>query len=95
MTVERIGPLDPIQNIKKAEKNTRPKRSEGTDTISLSAEAKSKAEIYNATELAKSASDIRRERVEEVKRKLQDPSYISEKVISDVAEKIMEFFELS
>ncbi|MBA7622607.1 hypothetical protein ES703_29985 [subsurface metagenome] len=95
MTIERIGPLDPVQNLKKTGEKTRANRKEGTDSISLSAEAKSKADVYQALEMAKSAPYIRNERVEEVKRKLKDPSYITEKVISELADRLMEYFGIS
>ncbi len=95
MTIERIGPIDPVQSVKKAQKGERTKRSEGSDSISLSAEAKSKAEVYKALEMAKSAPDIRQDRIEEVKKKLQDPSYITEKVIEELADRLMEYFEIS
>lgn len=95
MTIERIGPSDPVQNVKKSGKSDKPGRSAGADSISLSEEAKSKAEVYQATEMVKNAPDIRWERVEQVKKKLQDPSYISEKVISEVADKILDLFGIS
>jgi negative regulator of flagellin synthesis FlgM len=95
MTIERIGPIDPVQNLKKAGKTAKPKASDSADSISFSAEARSKAEIYNATELAKSAPAVRQERVEEVKRKLQDPSYISDKLIDALADRLMEYFEIT
>lgn len=95
MTVERIGPIDPLQSVKKTQKSEKPKRSEGSDSISLSAEAKSKAEVYQALEIAKSSPDIRQDRVEEIKRKLQDPSYITEKVINELADRLMEYFGIS
>ena len=95
MTIERIGPLDPVQNLKKTGKKTMTNGNKGTDSISLSAEAKSKADVYQALEMAKSAPYIRNERVEEVKRKLKDPSYITEKVISELADRLMEYFGIS
>ena len=59
MTIERIGPIDPVQNVKKTGKTAKPKANDGADSISFSAEARSKAEIYNATELAKSDGRLR------------------------------------
>ena len=95
MTIERIGPMDPIPSFKKAKGPEKPKRGEGADSISLSAEAKSKAEVYQATEMAKNAPGIRWELVEAAKKKLQDPNYISEKVVDAVAERLMEYFEIT
>ena len=95
MTVDRIGPIDSVQSVKKSNKSAKPKRSDGADSINVSAEAKLKAEIYQATELAKSAQEIRWDRVQEVKKKLEDPNYISEQVIDEVAERLMEQFDIS
>ncbi|HVO39618.1 MAG TPA: flagellar biosynthesis anti-sigma factor FlgM [Spirochaetia bacterium] len=92
MTVERIGPLDPAANIKKSEKPSRLKAKSDVDSINVSAEARSKAEVFKATEAAKSAPDVRIDRVEEMKRKLQDPSYPSQEVIEKAAEEIMKSF---
>jgi negative regulator of flagellin synthesis FlgM len=94
MTVERIGPLEPASNIQKTEKPSRLRPKGGTDSINVSEEARSRSEIFKATETAKTAPDVRLDRVEEVKRKLQDPSYPSEEVIEKTAEGVMKAFGL-
>lgn len=94
MTIQGIGPLDPIAKVNKAEKAEKPKKTDATDSINVSQEAKSRAEIYQATEMAKRADDIRWDRVEEVSRKLSDPNYLSAKVLEETAEKIMDSFGL-
>ena len=95
MTIERVGPVDPLQNLKKTKGPDKPRKSEGADSISVSEEARSKAEVYQATELAKGAPEIRWELVEEAKKKLLDPNYISDKVVDTVAERLMEYFEIT
>jgi negative regulator of flagellin synthesis FlgM len=90
MTIEGIGPIDPVIKYNKAEKPEKTEKDKKSDSINLSEEAKSKAEIYKATESAKNAGDIRWDRVAEVKRKLEDPNYISDDVIEVVARKIMD-----
>ena len=95
MTIGRVGPLDPIQNLKKTGKSRLLENKNVADSVSLSSEAKSKSEIYNAVEIARSTPDIRTDRVEEVKRKLQDPNYVTEKVIDELADKLMELFDIS
>jgi negative regulator of flagellin synthesis FlgM len=92
MTVERIGPLDLTSNIKKAERPSRTHRKSDLDSINVSEEAKSKAEVLKATEIARKASEIRTDRIEEVKRKLQDPSYPSRQVIETAADNILKSF---
>jgi len=92
MTVERIGPLDPTSNVKKADKASKPKAKSDVDSINVSQEARSKSEVLKAMEAAKTAADVRLDRVEEVKRKLQDPSYPSQEVIEKTAEGILKSF---
>jgi negative regulator of flagellin synthesis FlgM len=92
MTVERIGPLDPTSNVKKAEKPSKLKAKSDVDSINVSQEARSKAEVFQATQAAKTAADVRVDRVAEVKRKLQDPSYPSQEVIEKTADGIMKSF---
>jgi negative regulator of flagellin synthesis FlgM len=95
MTIERIGPMDPMHSMKKPRGPAQSNKADGADSISLSQEAKSKGEIYQATELAKNSPEIRWELVEAAKQKLQDPNYISEKVVDAVAQRLMEYFEIT
>ena len=67
MTIERIGPTDPVQSFKKTKPTEKPKPNQGADSINLSEEAKSKAEVYQAAEMAKNAPEIRWELVEAAK----------------------------
>jgi negative regulator of flagellin synthesis FlgM len=92
MTVERIGPLDPTSNVKKPEKASKPRAKSDVDSINVSQEARSKSEVLKAMEAAKTAEDVRLDRVEEVKRKLRDPSYPSQEVIEKTAEGILKSF---
>jgi negative regulator of flagellin synthesis FlgM len=94
MTIERINVPDPISKLKKTENTTKTTKGTEKDSVNLSDEAKIKADLYNATETVKISPDIRADRVEEVKKKLQDPSYLSDKIIESVAEKIMKYFEV-
>ncbi len=92
MTVERIGPLDPASNLPKSDRPARTKAKSDVDSINVSQEARSKAEVFNAMEAAKGSPDVRLERIEEIKRKLQDPSYPSQEVIEKTADEIMKTF---
>lgn len=94
MTIDRLGPIDPLSKLNKTEKTGKAVKPEAKDTVSVSDEAKNMGEIYRATELAKASPDIRMDRVEEVKQKLQDPNYIDSKV-EEVADRIMDVFGLS
>ncbi len=92
MTINRIGPSDPINNINKKDKVQRPQSQVSPDSIKVSKSALSKSELIKASSIAKNAPDIRADRVAEVKAKLADPNYINNTVINSVAEKIMEDF---
>lgn len=94
MTIERVGSPDPISKPNKAERPVRADKGGSADSVSVSAGAREKAEIYQAIEAAKAAPDLRMDRIEEIKRKLDDPNYISNKVIEELAERLMEYFNL-
>jgi negative regulator of flagellin synthesis FlgM len=94
MTIDRINPLDPIQPGKKAGKAGQVSKDVKSDSISLSSEAIEKAELYRAVELVSSAEDVRAERIAELKRKINDPSYIDDAVVKATADKIMDAFGL-
>lgn len=94
MTIEGLGPIDPLSKYNKTEKTTKPVKKDKTDSIDVSAEAKSMGELYNIAEKVKQSPDIRADKVAEVKEKLKDPSYISDKIVDSVAEKLMEMFNI-
>jgi negative regulator of flagellin synthesis FlgM len=94
MTIERIGSPDPISRANKKDNSVKPTSKDKSDSINVSDIAKNKAEIYNATESVKLAPDVRADRIAEVKKKLEDPSYINSKVIEEVAEKILDHFKI-
>ncbi len=89
MTIDRLNPLDPIQP-KKPSGAARADRTPGADSVSLSSEAVVKAELFNALELAKSAPDVRMDRVAEVKAKLEDPNYLNDAVLAATADRILD-----
>ncbi len=94
MTVDRIGSLDPIQPGKKSGRSGQVSQNEKTDSISLSSEALEKGELYQAKELIFSAADVRAERIQEMKSKINDPSYINETILKATADKIMDAWGL-
>ena len=94
MTIDKLGPIDAIPKYNKTEKVSKPEKTGESDSIHFSEEAKSKGEVYKATEEAKLAPDVRMDRVAEVKKKLEDPAYIDEKVVETVAERIIDVFQI-
>lgn len=92
MSIERLGPIDPVQRFNQTTKSTKPQARQGSDSVSFSDEAKLRAELYQMNSQVRSASDVRADRVAEVKKKLEDPSYINDAVVKSVAERIMDVF---
>ena len=90
MTIDRIGSIDPIQPGKKPGRTSHVNETDKADSISISSEAKEKAEILRTQELAAAASEVRAERVAELKEKINDPAYINDKVINATADKLMD-----
>jgi negative regulator of flagellin synthesis FlgM len=90
MTVDRIGPLDPIQPGKKPGRSSQVSRSEDADSISLSSEALDKSELHQTRGLIFAAADVRAERIQEMKSKINDPSYINETILKATADKILD-----
>ncbi|MGI9255479.1 MAG: flagellar biosynthesis anti-sigma factor FlgM [Salinispira sp.] len=94
MSIEGLGPLDPVSPYKKNQKPSPVDTENSKDSISLSAEAKHKAEMLKTSEEVHMAPDIREDRIAEVREKLKDPSYINKAVIDEVAEKILNMFKI-
>ena len=90
MTIDRISSIDPIQPGKKPGQANKAGVSRGADSISISSEAQEKAELFRVRELAAAAPEVRAERVAELKEKINDPSYINDKVIDATADKLID-----
>jgi len=90
MTIDRIGSIDPIQPGKKPGQTNKVSESPKTDSISISSEAQQKAELYRIRELAAAAPEVRADRVAELREKINDPSYINDKVMNATADKLID-----
>jgi negative regulator of flagellin synthesis FlgM len=95
MNINSLGPVDPVSKQNKTNKVVKPVSIEGKDSIQISDNAKAMAEVYNAAETVKASPDVRIDRIEEVREKLKDPSYIDNKIIENVADSVMDLFGLS
>ncbi len=94
MSIERLGPLDPISTYNKNQKAGKVEPKSKQDSISVSSEAKVKAEMLKLSEEVKNSSEVREDRIAEVREKLKDPSYINDRVLDEVAEKLLDAFGL-
>jgi len=89
MTVNRIGHVDPIPTGKKPGRSEPLGGNDRADTINLSSDAMKKAELYQVVELIKSAPEADEARIAELRQKINDPSYLNEKVIKATADNIL------
>jgi negative regulator of flagellin synthesis FlgM len=89
MTVNRIGHVDPIPTGKKPGRSEQLGGNDKADTINLSSDAMKKAELYQVVELIKSAPEVDETRIAELRQKINDPSYLNEKVIKATADNIL------
>ena len=89
MTVDRIGHVEPISPNKRTGRSERAGGIDKADTISLSTEAMEKAERYQVIELIKSVPELDESRIVELRQKLDDPSYLNEKMIGATADNIL------
>jgi len=89
MTVNRIGHVEPILSGKKTGQSAQVGGNEQTDTISLSAQAKEQAEKYQVLELIKATPELDEARIAELRQKIEDPSYINDRVINATADRIV------
>ena len=94
MTIDGIGPIDPLSRYQKAQNSSRAQKSGGSDSVSFSDEAKIKADLLYTSAEVQNTSDVRADRIAEVKKKLEDPNYIDDKVLGAVAERLMDVFEI-
>jgi negative regulator of flagellin synthesis FlgM len=94
MSIERLGSLDPLGAYKNSQKVNRVQPNSGLDSVSVSDEARTKSELYKLDAAVRTAPDVRMDRVEAAKAKLQDPNYINDTVLNSVADKLMGVFGL-
>jgi len=92
MSIERLGPLDPVSTYKKNQKASQVNPQDKQDSISVSTEAKSKVDMLKTSEEVQQTPDVREDRIAEVMKKLQDSNYITNEVINAVADKLLDSF---
>ena len=90
MTIDRVGPIDPIQPGKRPGKTGQVHDSPKSDSIDISSEAQEKSELLRVQKLAEAAPDVRLEKVAELKEKINDPAYLDESVINATANKLID-----
>ncbi|MCK4906272.1 MAG: flagellar biosynthesis anti-sigma factor FlgM [Spirochaetes bacterium] len=89
MNIDRINGLNKINKPGKKAPVQKASSIVGKDTVSLSKEALFKAEVEKYKEIAKASPDIRTDRVNELKAKINDPNYLNDgEVLKALSENI-------
>ena len=94
MMIDRIGQLNPIQPGNRPGKSDQLRGGDRTDSISLSPEAKERAELYQVVELIKAVPTLDDAQIAALREKINNPAYLNEKTISATADRIMDAFGL-
>lgn len=90
MTINSVGPINPIQPEKKPDRASHAHGTSGADSISISAEAQERAEMFRIRELAAAAPETRAERVAELRGRINDPAYLNDRVMNATADRLMD-----
>ncbi len=93
MMIEKLNMTSPITNVTNDVIRTNASSFNTKDSVTLSNYAERLAEVHLATNIAKSAPDIRIDKVAEMKEKFSNPSYL-DSIISDLADNIMDAYGL-
>ena len=90
MTIDRLGPVEPIQPGNKTNRVNRADESSNLDTVNISSAAQERAGLQRVQELAASAPDTRAERVAELRERINDPSYLDDKIVRATADRLID-----
>lgn len=91
MMIEKLNPANIITNIQKSSKVDGVSSCNTHDSVIVSKEAEHLAEVHLAMNVAKNASDVRADKVAEMKAKFADPKYF-DSIVNSLADKIMEAY---
>jgi len=91
--IGKLNGIDPIASYSSAQKISRNQNSVLKDSILVSDEARLKSDYLKVEQEVKSSANIREDRIREVMEKLEDPNYINNKILGEVADKIMYLFQ--
>jgi len=93
MTIEGVGSVDPLGNDAKVHKNKSNIHARPSDAIDVSAEARVQGAFDAAKAHVHGVDDIRADRIEAAKGKIDDPNYFNDPdVINTIADRISDLF---
>jgi negative regulator of flagellin synthesis FlgM len=93
MVIDKIGNINNIIEPKKSNPVTTAKETKKKDSVQISSEAKNAAEVAKLSQVVKETSDIRVERVKEIKAMIAEGTYNFDnpEILEKVADKITGF----
>ncbi|MCK4796656.1 MAG: flagellar biosynthesis anti-sigma factor FlgM [Spirochaetes bacterium] len=94
MGIDKIGQINNYNGYNKINKKNSVKKTNSSDSVNISKEAIDMADTNKIMEIVKNAPDVRADKINEVKAKLNNPDYIDEAIANGLAEKIMEAFNV-
>ena len=94
MTIDRLNGIDPVKPVQPIQRTQRTEILNKVDAVSVSSEARVLSDANIALEAVRNAPDIREDKVAEVKKKFEDPSYINNALLELVADRILDDYGL-
>ena len=94
MTIDRLNGIDPVKPVQPIQRTQRTEILNKADAVSVSSEARVLSDANIALEAVRNAPDIREDKVAEVKKKFEDPSYINNALLELVADRILDDYSL-
>lgn len=94
MTIDRLNGIDPVKPVQPIQRTQRTEILNKADAVSVSSEARVLSDANIALEAVRNAPDIREDKVAEVKKKFEDPSYIDNALLELVADRILDDYGL-
>lgn len=95
MMIDKVNSVTSLNNLQNTRRSGNVSSSQNVhDEISVSDEAKTAAEAMYLKQVADETPDVRRELVEKIKLKIQDPNYLNEATIAATADQILSAYGL-
>lgn len=94
MTIHEVGSVNQVPKYNSTNKNVKASYTSETDSISVSSEARAMGELYKTAEAVRLSDDIRMDKVEAAKKRLESSDFASETALNTVAEKLMDLFRV-
>jgi negative regulator of flagellin synthesis FlgM len=89
MSIDKIGSVNGINDYTKVGSSSKVQKNSGVDSLNISSEAQELNESKRIRDMVNQAPDVRQDRVQELKAKINDPDYITNNMLKDVAGKLL------